>query len=400
VAIGIVLLVAGCTSSSTPSVQPSTPPSTTVVPALPTETPAATMSAAASASAAPSTAPSRSPSAAPAAVWSRPRLVKAGKCDNLVATIDKASRYHVAARCKRGISYLVSSDGVTWTETAFDPPPRGRDTNPQLAVDGDTLYLAYTRYVDPDIGTGCGDGVYVRTRHLPEGTWSEARRVGLVGDCLGSFRAADGVLHMAVSTDDGGPFFYESQSGKTLTRIRIPKAWDASIRVGDDGRARIAYGTVAGIRYGRVDDGRLSSTKVVGSDETFMFSPMLVLGSRDVPYLMWYQSIDIGDHPGPLDGIYFGTDMRARWTSVRISRSIGGSEYSFTVDPSSGRIHAILVDASMIYYTSPTGKKWTHKRLPGTKNFEQAVIRRDPDSGELVVFGIKRTQGIYLLSKP
>ena len=94
---------------------------------------------------------------------------------------------------------------------------------------------------------------------------------------------AHGVLHLAVSTDDDGPPFYESQSGETLTRFRIPKAWDASIRVGDDGLARIAYGTLAGIRYAKVDDGRLSSTKVFGSDQTFMFSPLLVLGPGDRP---------------------------------------------------------------------------------------------------------------------
>ena len=91
-----------------------------------------------------------------------------------------------------------------------------------------------------------------------------------------------------------------------------------------------------------------------------------------------------------------------RWTSVRLSRAIG--DYSFTIDPSSGRIHAVVVDWSvdgpMVYHTSPTGQKWSHQKLPGTKNFEQAVIRRDPDSGGLVVFGIKPKKGIYMLSKP
>ncbi len=309
--------------------------------------------------------------------------------------------------CKDSISYLVSVDGRSWTETVFDPPAHRFEVEPQLAVDGDTVYLAYSRLAPSD--GGCGDdglrdvGVYVRSRHLPGGAWSKPHRVGREGDRLQTFRVVDGVFYLTITAADGESVLYESQSGGTVSRIRIPKAIGASVRVGDDGHARIAYSTGGSIRYARVNGGRLSIKTIAKSDKTSLVEPSLVLGAGDRAYVMWTQTTYppgsgcAGPDPGPLDGTYVGTDASGHWVSKRITRSTG--ETAFTIDPSTGRLHALVDTDSMTYYTGTVGKHLTPKKLASTKNMGNAVIRMDP-TGRLVVFAIRWEKGIYVISKP
>ena len=105
-----------------------------------------------------------------------------------------------------------------------------------------------------------------------------------------------------------------------------------------------------------------------------------------------------GPDPGPLDGTYVGTDASGHWTSKRITRSTG--ETAFTIDPSTGRLHALVNADTMTYYTGTVGKHLTRKKLAGTRDLGNAVIRMDPSTGRLVVFAIKWEKGIYVLSKP
>jgi hypothetical protein len=331
----------------------------------------------------------------------------------MVATIDSASRYHVAALCKGRITYLTSTDGVSWVETIFQPPAGRFDVGPQLAVDGDMIHLAFSRDAPERVEEGCGGssdglrdvGVYTRTRQLPSGRWSEPVRVGPVGDSLQSFRAVDGVLHLTVSAGDSGPVFYESQLGPTSTRIRIPRAITTSLRVGDDGQARIAYNTYSKIRHARVSDGQLSVETIAEHDRTIMGDPLLVLGAGDRAYIVWGQEVihPTGDtcggpDPTSVDGTYLATNASGRWTTARITRALGPS--TFTVDPKTGRIHAIVDSGPMTYYTSAMGKQWAPKKLAGTKNLDAAILRLDPRSGKLVVFANDWNKGIYILSKP
>ena len=412
IGISAVLLVGACGPTPTASVPPSTAAGqasegTASEPTAPAASPATESTAK------PSSKPS--PSAKPApAVWSKPRVVRKGGCSDLVATIDPSSGYHVAAVCKDRIVYLTSTDGTAWKQTTLDPPAHPFDVHPQLAVDGDTVYLAYNRLAPEKLDGGCGGydnggvrdvGVYTRSRHLPDGAWSKPAKIGRTGDSLKAFRAVDGVLHLIVSDGAVGQAYYESRSGEELTRIEIPGALTASLRVGDDGHARIAYSSYAGIRYARVGDGRLSIKTVTNPKRMYLIDPSLVLGAGDDAYVVWTQiaypdDMDTcgGDQYGSRDGTYVGTDTSGHWTSTRITRAIGDT--AFTVDPSTGRLHALVDTGSMTYYTGIAGKHMTPKKLAGTKGMSDAVIRLDARSGKVVVFARKGNKGIYVMSKP
>ena len=403
----LVTIVAGCgsipkSSHDSASSMPKTPDATTASPSA--------AAAESSSPIQPTTRPPNAPAPAPAhvasAVWSKPRLVAKGDCWELVATIDPDGRHHIAAVCSEKIVYLVSNDGASWSKTTLDTPAHRLERDPQLAVDGDSIYLAYSRLA-PTEG-GCGDdglrdvGVYVRSRHLPDGDWSEPARVGSAGDSLQTFRVRDGVEHLVVSANDGTKVFYEAAAGASTTRIQLPNAISAAVRVGDDGHARIAYNTSHSIRYARVDGARLSTEAVATIKESYIWWPSLVLGAGDTPYVTWTQMSDggggcAGPGPNPIDGTYFGTASGDHWTTTRISKSTNGSV--FTVDADSGRIHALVGGiGGLRYFTSATGERWTSRTLPGTKSIFPAVVRVDPTSGELVVFA-SGDKGIYVLTK-
>ena len=98
-----------------------------------------------------------------------------------------------------------------------------------------------------------------------------------------SFRVDDGVIHETYKSRDGeGPLFYGSLSSGTFRSVKIPGAESTSLRVGDDGQARIAYTTSDSVRYATVrHDGRLSVRSLFRSREMQLSSPSLVLGAGD-----------------------------------------------------------------------------------------------------------------------
>jgi hypothetical protein len=354
--------------------------------------------------------PSSRPTTAPAA-WSKPALIRRGECSGMTAAIDAAGRYHVAAVCDGGIRYLTSANGSSWKETSFVPPIDRLEVDPQLTLDGDTVYLAYNRLAPTD--GGCGDdglqdiGVYTRSRHLPGGTWSDPVRVGGKADRVQSFRVVDGVLHLTITTDDeAGPLYYESQAGPVITQLLIPDAVTTSLRVGDDGHPRIAYATGHGIRYARVDGSHLTIETVAATIKTNLVSPSMVLGPGDHAYILWTQTTDggggcAGSEPGPLDGLYFGTDAGGTWTSTRLSRTLNPA--SLTLDPSSGRIEVVVKNGlSLIEFTSAGGDSWTSKKIPGTSGMVDPLVRLNPKTHGVSVFAQKWNDTgsrYYLLTK-
>jgi hypothetical protein len=288
------------------------------------------------------------------------------------------------------------------------PPADRLERDPQLALDRGDLVLAYSRVAQ---GEGaCGDdgledlGVYVRTN--PDGIdgWSKPKRFGEVGDRLQAFRAVDGVLHATV-TDANGRAYYESGSVDRMTRVRIPDAVSTSLRVGDDQRARIAYSTGQAIRYGRVDGGKVQSTEVDRSDTSYLLEPALVLAPGDVPTIMWTQNIDSGGgcaspEPAADDGTYIATNAGGSWDAARVSAAIGPT--SLTLDPSTGRWHAVVVDTNGVGFRYLTGRSVddaTERKLPGD-GVISATVRLDPSNGDPAVFALRWEEGIDLVPLP
>ena len=270
------------------------------------------------------------------------------------------------------------------------------ETEPQVAVDGDTIYVAYSLLAP--LEGGCGDaglrdlGVYIRSRSRQQldAAWSDPVRVGREGDRLQGFRAVNGVFHLTVTVNDGESTFYQSQSSGGSTRIAIPDATSTSLRVGDDGHARIAYATGHAIEYARVEGDRLTVRTVAETDETFLKSPSLVLGAGDRAYVIWTQTTDpgggcAGPEPGPIDGTYVAIQNGTGWETERITKSEG--QTSLTLDPATGGVDAVVAGGDLTHFSS-TGDGWKSESVPGSEDIGMPVLRRDPATGALVVFGI------------
>jgi hypothetical protein len=332
--------------------------------------------------------------------WSRARVVFGDGCFTPAATVDGSGRFHVAAGCGMNVRYASSKDGRSWSTMLFKHPAHRFDVEPQVAVDGSTLYVAFTRLRPTD--GGCGDdglsdvGVFYRTRQLPSGVWSAPVRIGNIGDHLQSFRVANGVIHETVLAHDGaGPVMYGSLAHGSYRSIQIPDAIQTSLRVGDDGRARIAYSTGPTLRYAIVGaDGQLSSRRIFDGRGMELTAPNLVLGAGDRAYMTWAAQAPWGggcadaDPDLPKPGTYFATDATGAWHVRRLSSII--SPASLVVDAQTGRVNTVLDGTRALreYVRAPKGA-WTNRSIPRTLDMGDTVIRRDPSTGVLLLVGVQ-----------
>ena len=331
-------------------------------------------------------------------VWSKASVVMSGSCWSPTATIDSAGTFHVVAGCGMGIRYATSKDGKRWRTTTLPHPAHRSEVEPQIAVDGSTLYVAYTRQRQLDGGCGFDGlvdvGVYYRTRTLPNGRWSAPTRIGAAGAHLQAFRVVDGVIHETFVTQDReGPVWYGTLSGGTFRSLRIPGATGTSLRVGDDGRARIAYTTGDSIRYATVTNGSLATRTVFRSKVMQLETPSLVLGAGDRAYMawavhpVWGGGCADGGAPDVKPGTYFGTDVSGAWRVKRLTALV--TSPSLALDASAGRLHIVLTTERDVRDVTrrPDGTWTTARRIPATKGMMSAVVRRDTVTGHLLLVG-------------
>jgi hypothetical protein len=398
--VAIVVVAAGCGVSSRPSL------SAVATLASPSEPVSSSTGTPATAAPPPTGRPSPTPEPGVQG-WSKPTLIRSGDCSQLTAAIDSGGHAHVAAVCDGGIRYLASEDGTDWKETSFVPGIDSFELDPQLTLDGSTVYIAYSLLAPT--GGGCGSngledvGVYTRSLGPSDAAWSDPVQVGAKGDRVQSFRVVDGVLHLIVTAKNGaGPLYYESQSGHTFTAVPIPGGIAGSVRVGDDGRARIGYTTGHAIRYASVDGTRLSIATLSATDQTNLKGPLLVLAPGNRAYLAWVQDRNDGRgcvalDPGPLDGVYIATDAGGRWKITRLTRAPG--EASFALDPASGRVELAMSDGSSVtQLTSGAGDTWTTMKIAGTRGLRSPLIRLNPVTGRATIFALGAT-GISTLTQ-
>jgi hypothetical protein len=289
------------------------------------------------------------------------------------------------------------------------------DVDPQLAIDGSRLYLAFTR-LSPTDG-GCGDdglmdvGVFYRTRMLPSGKWSALVQIGKAGDHLQSLRVVNGVIHETVITnEEQGPVYYASLRGTTYRRVLIPDARETSLRVGDDGRARVAYTTVHSVKLATIGSGpRVSTATVFAAKDVFARSPVLVLGAGDTAYLSWAATTWSGGgcaegaFKSPNEGTWFATDAAGRWERKRLTPY--ASYASPAADVATGRVDVLYADQrGYRFVTRAADGTWSGSRLDRSIDVSGLILRRDPATGYLLAIGsrwteVGTTSGIYALMR-
>jgi hypothetical protein len=347
------------------------------------------------------------------ATWSKPNLVMHGNCPRSVAVIDDSSRYHVAGECDMKIRYATSTNGKTWETTTFKAPAHRFDVDPQIAIDGRTLYLAFTRLRPTD--GGCGDdglvdvGVFYRTRALPSGKWSTPVQIGKPGDHLQSFRVVNGVIHETVNThEEQGPVYYASQRGATHRRVLLKDAQQTSLRIGDDRRARVAFTTDHTVRLATIGSaGRVNTHTVFAANDVYTWSPVLVLGANNAAYLSWTATTwsgggcADGDFQSPREGTWFATDASGRWERKRLTPD--PTFASLAADAETGRVHVLYADSrGYRFITRAADGTWSGIRLDRSIDAGGLLLRRDAATGRFLAVGTQWTEdearnGIYAL---
>jgi hypothetical protein len=316
----------------------------------------------------------------------------------VTAVIDGSSRYHVVAECDQRIRYATSTNGSTWKSITFKTPTNRFDVAPQVAVDGSRLYVAFTRLRPVD--GGCGDdgladvGVFYRSKSLPSGAWSAPVQFGKAGDHLQSMRVVAGVVHATVITgDEQGPVYYLSQRGSTQHRVLIRGAQETSLRIGDDGRPRVAYTTVHAVKVATIGSaGRVSTATVFAAQDVFMRIPALVLGADDTAYLSWAATLwsgggcAEGDSSSPNEGTWFATDATGRWERKRLTPD--ATYGSLVADVDTGAVHVLYPDRRGYRFVSRAADgTWSGSRLAASLEISGLTLRRDPATGRFLAVG-------------
>ena len=309
---------------------------------------------------------------------------------------------HVVAACDDDIVYSTPVGGA-WTRTTL--ASTGFNADPEIAIDGNRLYVAYSHA--PLIG--CGDtegkpGVYYRTRAVGGGNWSAATFFGHVMDRLQTFRVAGRKLHATVETKQG-TIAYETNASGVLRRYALPGGvgW-ASLRIGSDGRARIAYEAASSLRYATFTGTRFDWSTIPGTTQRDAL-PQLVLDAADHAHVVWQHTdratggcVDV-ENPSPVDGGYYATNASGSWTPAaqrRFTVNVGPS--SLTVDTKSGRVHVLVATRKGVkYYTKTRAGTWSGVTI-STVRASSPTIRLDQPRGRL--FAVFANGKVYALTKP
>jgi hypothetical protein len=304
--------------------------------------------------------------------------------------VDSAGRAHIAAECDglgidegeqaasaSGLVYIVKT-GSAWKRTALSVPADRIDIHPQIAIDGTTLYVAFTR-------TNLAHrsiGVYYRSRTLPSGAWSAPRLLGKSGDSIHSFRAVNGVLH-AIVTSAGGVQVYEMRSAGALSRFVIPGAPGdtfPSLRIGSDGRGRVAYLASNGrLRYARFTGSGFAWSTIPGTGFRDL-DPELVLDAQNHAHVVWERPT-YPDDPTPGAGTWYATNSSGVWAVRRITTTTG--DVSLAVDTVSRRVHVVVGGLGLKYYTKPAAGSWSGLTLVRGE-IDAVSIRLRQSTGALI----------------
>ena len=335
--------------------------------------------------------------------WSKPQRVAKADCQLASVALEDGGRTHVASECNGSIQVSVSN-GTRWESTRLPRPTDRMDQGAQLAFDDGVMYLAFTRVKVED--GGCGDsgmrdvGVYIRQRQLPSGDWSSARRIGSPTDGLLALRVAGGVVHATVKDRADGHLYYERVDNGALARYRLPGAIDGgSLRVGDDGRARVVYEGERNLQFATFNGSGFSHASIPAS--SLGWGGSLVLDAQNHAHVLWTRSYHGGGcaepEPESWFGTYYGTNETGAWSYRRISTSTNGG--SITLDADSGQIHVAIAGQFGIRYLTKTAHgPWKTVRITNHAGWSP-IIKLDPGSGKLVIVYAGEDEQIYAVTR-
>ena len=347
-------------------------------------------------------------SAGDAAVgWTGPTLVgRAAECENVTAAIDPAGVDHVVSECGGRLRYNTNRTGH-WTTTYLSVPLAFADLDPQLAIDGGRVYVAFNRVQFLACGIDYVADDY-RWRSLAGTTWSSPVRFGLAGDRMQSFRVVGGRVHATVTQQLDGRVVYETTASGALRRYPITDAIGvASLGVGSDGRARVAYEAAHSLRYAIFTGSGFSKVTIPGTTADDR-APVLTLDATNHAHVVWTRAGEEGcaaGGPGPGKGTLYATNAGGTWTPVdqrQVTTRTGFA--SLTLDTVTKELDVAVGGEQGLYAYTNAGGGWTETKLSSAPVASLAIRLDHAHNRLLTVFdresGESTSASVFAFTRP
>lgn len=323
--------------------------------------------------------------------WTGPTQIgTVADCSDVSLAIDSEGATHVAASCSGSVRYLTDATGA-WVTTTFSHPANRRDVNPKIAIDGDTVHVAYTRYLPPGAGP-TSIGIYHRERALDGDTWSTAARIGSSGDELGGFSVVDGAIHATIAAKNGD-VFYETDRTGVLRRWALPgAAFPGPLHVESDGAPRFVYDTGSALRYAIFHGSGFDWWLIPGTDPG-SGDPQLALDADNKAHVIWTQiSIPAA---GAVYGVFYATNRTGEWKGIgsgRVTSNYG--ESALEVDLDTGRPHLVVATNAVVkYYTQVSASAWGGVTI-NPRVADDVDIAIDRATGQVKVLSSRLTEDL------
>lgn len=250
------------------------------------------------------TAASRAAGAATARVspasWSSPVRLATGIYLGMAEVVDSTNHVNIAASGHGGVWYITDRGG-TWTKTRVLTNLHNRSYNRvSIALDpNDRVYIAAERSSCDDCAPGGSDGIFLVTdKGRARGTFASVpTKIAPAGSGEPSLKVSHGHIFLAdvrfcCMPGPMPPVYLRTNATGSWTQARVAKHGDApALRIGSDGRARVAFTKPAGIGYAVAHSltGSFSVSNVPGTSIGANLAG-LALDNHDQPHLVWMQS--------------------------------------------------------------------------------------------------------------
>src|SRR5262249_48136268 len=146
----------------------------------------------------------------------------------------------------------------------------------------------------------------------------------------------------------------------------------SSLRVGNDGHARIVYPGGRGLRYAVFTGSRLRITNIPNTSIQDAF-PALALDAHDNAHVLWsHDDGGRGGLPVPTNGPYYATNAGGTWSSpVHLTTFLGAT--SLTLDVQSGRPHVLIAGQLGVRYYTKSAAGWNGQTISSARTWAGAL---------------------------
>jgi hypothetical protein len=320
-----------------------------------------------------------------------------GALGALAMVVDSTNAVDIAATGRGGL-WFITDRGGSWTHHRILADPHNKSwMQPSIAIDShDHVYIALARQECNDCAPGGSDGVFLITdKGRAHGSFP-AKAIKLAGFDTGdpSIKVFDGridvVYDETCSCIPGDPTKIDmltSTNASTWTKSVVTQhGFVPQLRVGTDGRARVAFSELHGIGYAiaATNTGSFSSTKIPGTLDVDQ-DPLLALDGSNRPEIAY-------SHFGPLQ-IRFDRRTATGWLPEENVTELRRS-FAFDLD-TNGIPRVAQTESTGVHLYTRSGGTWSGTAVDPAQDAKSVALRR-AFNGKVDIAYMRASGGIWV----